>query len=62
MKNKTPIIEIKNLNYRYDNEDVLKNINLTIHKGEFLAIVGPNGSGKSTLLKLMLKLLKNTKR
>ncbi|MCU9592995.1 metal ABC transporter ATP-binding protein [Caldibacillus thermolactis] len=61
MKNKAPIIEIKNLYYRYANEDVLKNINLTIHKGEFLAILGPNGSGKSTLIKLMLKLLKKQK-
>jgi putative ABC transport system ATP-binding protein len=33
--------------------DVLKNINLTIRKGEFISIMGPSGSGKSTLLYLM---------
>ncbi|NQD66255.1 metal ABC transporter ATP-binding protein [Bacillus haikouensis] len=54
----TPIIKIENLNFRYDRERVLEDINLTIPRGSFLGIVGPNGSGKSTLLKLMLGLLK----
>jgi zinc transport system ATP-binding protein len=54
----TPIIKIENLNFRYDRERVLENINLSIPRGSFLGIVGPNGSGKSTLLKLMLGLLK----
>ncbi|WP_462412523.1 metal ABC transporter ATP-binding protein [Neobacillus sp. Marseille-QA0830] len=52
------IIEIKQLSYRYDKDTVLENINLSVSKGSFLAIVGPNGSGKSTLLKLILGLLK----
>ncbi len=52
------IIKIENLNFRYDRERVLEDINLSIPKGAFLGIVGPNGSGKSTLLKLVLGLLK----
>lgn len=45
-------IEIKNLCFSYDEAgDILRNINLTINKGEFTAVVGKNGSGKTTLLK-----------
>lgn len=55
------IVEVQDLYYRYDKENVLENINLSIKKGSFLAIVGPNGSGKSTLLKLMLGLIKPQK-
>jgi zinc transport system ATP-binding protein len=52
------IVNIKNLSYRYEKENVLENINLSIPESSFLGIVGPNGSGKSTLLKLLLGLLK----
>lgn len=55
------IVQVQDLFYRYDKENVLENINLSIEKGSFLAIVGPNGSGKSTLLKLMLGLIKPQK-
>lgn len=53
-----PIIEIDDLSFHYEKENVLENIQLTIPMGAFLAVVGPNGSGKSTLLKLILGLLK----
>lgn len=45
------IIEVKNLSYKYptNKEDVLKNINFVIKKGEFCSIIGCNGSGKTTL-------------
>ncbi|WP_066293399.1 metal ABC transporter ATP-binding protein [Bacillus sp. FJAT-29937] len=56
-----PIININQLSYRYEKENVLEDINLSINKGAFLGIVGPNGSGKSTLLKLILGLLKTQK-
>ncbi|KNF09534.1 zinc ABC transporter ATP-binding protein ZurA [Gottschalkia purinilytica] len=52
------IVDIKNLNFSYDNNQVLKNINLKIYKGDYIGIIGSNGSAKSTLLKLMLGLLK----
>ncbi len=51
------IIEVINVDKIYNNSDVkvsaLSNINLTIDKSEFTAIVGPSGSGKTTLLNLM---------
>lgn len=49
------MIEIKNLNFKYEEEQplVLKDINLKIKEGEFVAILGHNGSGKSTLAKLI---------
>lgn len=50
-------IEIKNLEFSYDNEKVFTNISLSIDDGDFVAIVGPNGAGKSTLIKLILGLL-----
>ena len=40
-----------------EKRQVLKNINITINKGETVALVGTNGSGKSTLLKLMTKII-----
>lgn len=53
VKSREKIIEIKNLDFAYSNENILENINLTINKGEIVSIVGPNGAGKSTLAKLM---------
>ncbi|MDO5040805.1 MAG: energy-coupling factor transporter ATPase [Peptoniphilus sp.] len=54
------MIEIKNLKFKYNSEDedlVLKDINLNIEEGEFVAVLGHNGSGKSTLAKLLNGLL-----
>jgi len=53
----TPVIEIKNLSFGYNGHQILKDINLAVKPGDFMAIIGPNGGGKTTLLKLILGLL-----
>lgn len=53
------MITVKNLKFRYKSgNDILKDINLEINKGECIAIVGENGSGKSTLAKLISGIIK----
>lgn len=51
-------LEVKNLCFKYEGaeNDTLKDINFTLHKGERIALVGSNGSGKTTLVKLLLRL------
>lgn len=54
------MIEIKKLTKQADNKLILRGIDLSIHKGETVAILGPNGAGKSTLLKVLAGLIKPT--
>jgi len=49
----SPLLEIKDLQVSINDNEVLKNLNLTINKGEIHAIMGPNGSGKSTFSKVL---------
>ena len=53
----TPIIVVRDLWFSFNGILVLKEVNLKIYAGDFLAIIGPNGGGKTTLLKIMLGLL-----
>lgn len=48
-------------NNRMHKIEALKNVNLKIHKGEFIGIIGHNGSGKSTLLKIIIGALQGDK-
>lgn len=56
-ENMTKLIELKGINKTYKNGDqelrVLKDIDLEVEKGEFVAIMGPSGSGKSTLMNVI---------
>lgn len=52
MDEKQPVIEFKNVSFTYageGNQPALKNINLTIYEGEYVALLGLNGAGKTTL-------------
>ncbi len=51
----------KDLSFSYQESPILENVDMTIQKGEFLALVGPNGGGKTTFLKLLLGLLQPSK-
>lgn len=51
-------ISVENVAFGYTEDKVIKNLNLTVARGELIVIVGENGSGKSTLLKLVLGELK----
>lgn len=54
-------IEVENLTYRYpDGTVALKDVNLSIREGEFIALIGQNGSGKTTLSKCLNGLFKPT--
>ena len=52
-------IEFNNVNFSYEDNNVLKNINLTIEPGKKTAFVGLSGSGKSTLINLLLRFYDN---
>jgi Fe-S cluster assembly ATP-binding protein len=49
----SPLLEIKDLRVSINENEILKNLNLKINKGEIHAIMGPNGSGKSTFSKVL---------
>jgi zinc/manganese transport system ATP-binding protein len=59
MKNAMNIIELKKIETIYEGEriPVIRDINLTVKPGEFIAIIGPNGAGKTTLLETINGLL-----
>ena len=49
----TCILKIEHLNKKFDENEVLKDINLTVNKGDVVAVIGPSGCGKSTLLRCL---------
>ena len=54
------MIEFKNVNKNFNGKSILKDINLTIEKGQLVVFIGPSGCGKTTTLKMINKLLTPT--
>jgi len=52
-----PILKVKNLNVKLNNEEIIKGLSFEVKKGDVLTILGPNGAGKTILLRTLLGLL-----
>ena len=50
---KSVIVKLENLVVNYDDEKILKGINLDIHDKEFITLLGPSGCGKTTTLRII---------
>lgn len=61
MKFDTAVFEVEGLTYKINGSDIIKDISLVVHKGEYTAVIGPNGGGKTTLIRLLLGLEAPTK-
>ena len=54
---KSPIIKLEDVSVNYGKNEILKDIDLKIYRGEYIGLIGKNGSGKSTLMKAILGLI-----
>ncbi len=54
------LIELNNISFEYNNNKILKNINLTINEGEKVALIGKSGAGKTTLISILNGTKRNT--
>lgn len=54
------MLELKNVNTAYDGVPMLRNVNISIKKGELVCLLGPNGAGKTTTFRTLTGLIKPT--
>jgi phospholipid/cholesterol/gamma-HCH transport system ATP-binding protein len=52
-----PLIELKGVSKSFGRNAILDRVDLTVHRGDAIAIIGPSGTGKSTILRIMCGLL-----
>jgi len=57
MKSDEKVLSVRDLSFSRGKQNVLKNVNMDVYSGEFVAVAGENGAGKSTLLQLLAGLL-----
>lgn len=55
------LLEIKDLSYKKNQKEILKNVNLTLGSGKIVALLGENGAGKTTLMRIIAGVAKNYK-
>ncbi|MDD6794150.1 MAG: ATP-binding cassette domain-containing protein [Clostridiaceae bacterium] len=55
------LLEVKSLCKSYGKDEILKNINLKVNKGDIYGLIGPNGAGKTTVIKSILGLIRRDK-
>jgi ABC-type Mn2+/Zn2+ transport system ATPase subunit len=52
-----PLVSVRNASLGYQDATILRNVELAVHPGDFIAIAGPNGAGKTTLFRTLLGFL-----
>lgn len=56
----THAVEMRNVNFSYEGDPALEDVNMIVDEKDFIAVIGPNGGGKTTLVKLILGFLAPT--
>ncbi|WP_336365558.1 zinc ABC transporter ATP-binding protein ZnuC [Marinobacter sp. C2H3] len=51
-----PLVSVKGVTVRFDGRDVVRDVHLSVHRGDILTVIGPNGAGKTTLIKALVGL------